>query len=95
MAENFNEILAEALAKQRRNKLLNGWTPADEMTPPVWEKVLIWYEYLHCSKDKVLPEYGIGYYTNDGTWGGDAGSGFDVKVLYWMELPEPPRGDSI
>lgn len=91
IAENFNEILGAALAKHERYQRLNGWIPADEQTPPKYEKVLIWYEYLHYSKNQVLPEYGIGYYTEYGTWSGDAGSGTDVKVLYWRDLPDPPE----
>ena len=87
---NFNEVLAEALAKQRRHELLNGWISADEETPPAWEKVLLWYEPMNRGEDKALPEYGIGCYTDDGTWCGDVG----VKVLYWRALPEPPKEET-
>lgn len=67
-----------------------SWIPVTERLPKDYESVLCWYEYYHWSKEKILPEYGIGYVIN-GRWGGEVTNGKDCKVLAWMPLPEPPK----
>lgn len=79
--------------EQERTALLKSipkWIPVTERLPKEFEFVLCWYEYYHWLKEKILPEYGIGYIIN-GRWGGDVSSGKDCKVLAWMPLPEPPK----
>lgn len=66
------------------------WISVDERLPETWETVLCWYEYYHYSRDKILPEYGIGYCIN-GRWSGEVSSGTNCRVLAWMPLPEPPK----
>lgn len=65
------------------------WISVEDRLPENGVDVLCWYEYYHWSKEKVLPEYGIGYCFN-GMWGGEVSNGRDCNVLYWMPLPEPP-----
>ena len=69
------------------------WISVEERLPEDYKTVLCWYEYYHRSKEKVLPEWGIGYIIN-GRWGGDVSNGRDCKVLYWCPLPEPPKEDA-
>ncbi len=64
--------------------------PVTERLPKDFESVLCWYEYYHYSKEKILPEYEIGYVIN-GRWCGEVTNGKDCKVLAWMQLPEPPK----
>ena len=67
------------------------WISVEERLPEDKETCLIWYEYFHYSLERVLPEYGIGFYLSMyDMWYGDPSTGKDVKVLYWMPLPEPP-----
>jgi hypothetical protein len=70
------------------------WISVEERLPEDKETCLIWYEYYHYSLERVLPEYGIGFYLSMyDMWYGDPSTGKDVKVLYWMQLPEPPKED--
>jgi len=66
------------------------WVSVNERLPEDGVSVLCWYEYYHWSKEKVLPEYGIGYQYH-GQWGGEAGTGRDCNVIAWMPLQEPPK----
>lgn len=66
------------------------WIPVSERLPDTNETVLCWYEYYHWSLEKVLPEYGLGYYFKEvGTWGGEVANGLKAKVLAWQPLPKP------
>ncbi len=76
------------------NKLMaiinQRWIPVAKKLPEDLKPVLVWYEYFHYTPEKVLPEYGIGwYFSNTKTWGGDAGCGSQVRVIAWQPLPEP------
>jgi len=86
MTDDAAEII-EKLQKQ-----LPRWISVNDKLPENSKTVLCWYEYYHWSKKAVLPEYGLGYCFN-GYWGGDASTGYDTKVLFWMPLPEPPKED--
>lgn len=66
------------------------WIPVEERLPESCVDVLCWYEYYHWTPEKVLPEYGIGYWWN-GMWCGEVANGRERRVLYWMPLPEPPK----
>lgn len=58
--------------------------------PETDDEVLCWYEYYHWSRDKIMPEYGIGRCYN-GCWTGEVANGRSCKVLAWMPLPKPPE----
>ena len=76
-------------------KSVPKWIPVTERLPEDKQTCLIWYEYYHCSLKMVLPEYGIGFYLSMcDMWYGDPSTGKDVKVLYWMPLPAPPKEDA-
>ena len=70
----------------------NRWIPADKELPEEGEMVLCWYEYFRFGDyNRMYQTFGIGY-QYDGRWGGEVSNGVKAKVLYWMELPEPPEG---
>ena len=93
--------------KARRDELLNvmcwlrelpsaqlHWIPCSDRLPKKDGLYLCWCEYYHWSKEKVLPEYGIGYYdVKLKFWGGEVANGKDAKVLAWMPLPDPYKGE--
>lgn len=102
--EKFNEILHNALQVQKemekREKLYTEecktveWISASKTLPMKTGEYLCWYEYYHWNKEKILPEYGIGYYDSDfNFWGGEVANGKDAKVLAWMPLPDPYKGE--
>lgn len=66
------------------------WIPVSEELPDTDDKVLCWYEYYHWSKEKVLPEYGVGCYCKETeAWLGEVANGRDVRVIAWQPLPKP------
>lgn len=66
------------------------WIPVSERLPDTDDKVLCWYEYYHWSKEKILPEYGMGcYYKETETWLGEVANGRDARVIAWQPLPKP------
>ena len=70
------------------------WIPCGDRLPKKDGLYLCWYEYYHWNKEKILPEYGIGYYDSDfNFWGGEVTNGKDAKVLAWMPLPDPYKGE--
>jgi hypothetical protein len=70
------------------------WIPVSERLPDADDEFLCWYEYYHWSQGKVLPEYGVGRYLRvTSSWSGEVASGRDVRVIAWMPLPKPYRGE--
>ena len=54
-----------------------------------------WYEYFrYGSYNRMFRTYGIGYQYN-GNWAGDAAFGHKARVLAWMPLPDPPKGQKV
>ena len=63
------------------------WIPVSERLPDTDDEVLCWYEYYHWSREKVLPEYGLGrYLTETSSWFGEVANGHKVRVIAWMPL---------
>jgi hypothetical protein len=76
-------------------KSQQGWIPVSERLPDTDDEVLCWYKYYHWSREKVLPEYGLGrYLQNTQAWYGEVAQGKDVEVIAWMPLPEPYKEES-
>ena len=69
---------------------MSEWISVEDALPKTDDAVLCWYEYYHWSKEKILPEYGIGFCIN-GIWCGEVSNGRNAKVLAWMPLPKPPE----
>lgn len=69
------------------------WISVKDRLPKNGEYVLCWYEYFRYGDFNAMFEaYGIGYCYN-GHWGGEVANGTKARVLAWMPLPEPPKGE--
>lgn len=67
------------------------WIPCSERLPEDGQDVLCWYQYFRYGNyNRLWQTYGIGFQYN-GNWGGEVSTGRDTKVLFWMQLPEPPK----
>ena len=70
------------------------WIPVTERLPEPMVCVLCWYEYFRFgSYYRMFQTYGIGHYFRDGMWGGEVSNGQKARVLAWIPLPEPPKGE--
>lgn len=70
------------------------WISVKDRLPENGEYVLCWYEYFRYGDfNAMFAAYGIGYCYN-GHWGGEVANGTKARVLAWMPLPEPPKGDA-
>ena len=71
------------------------WTKVEDGLPENGVDVLCWYEYFrYGSYNQMFRTYGIGYQYN-GNWAGNAASGHKARVLAWMPLPNPPKGQKV
>ena len=71
------------------------WTKVEDGLPENGVNVLCWYEYFrYGSYNRMFRTYGIGYQYN-GNWAGDAAFGHKARVLAWMPLPDPPKGQKV
>jgi len=71
----------------------HDWIPVTERLPEEYKDVLCYYEYFRYGDyNCVFRTIDRGYYGN-GRWGGEAGQGHKNKVLAWMPLPEPYKGE--
>lgn len=70
------------------------WISVEDRLPENGEYVLCWYEYFRYGDfNAMFAAYGIGYCYN-GHWGGEVANGTKARVLAWMPLPDPPKGDA-
>ena len=70
------------------------WIPVTERLPERLVPVLCWYEYFRFGNYNCMYQtYGLGHYFRDGVWGGEVSNGYNTRVLAWMPLPEPPKGE--
>ena len=70
------------------------WISVKDRLPENGEYVLCWYEYFRYGDfNAMFAAYGIGYCYN-GHWGGEVANGTKARVLAWMPLPEPPKGEA-
>ena len=70
------------------------WIPVTERLPEPMVDVLCWYEHFrYGSYNRIYQTYGFGHYFGDGFWGGEVSNVHKSKVLAWMPLPEPPKGE--
>lgn len=70
------------------------WISVKDRLPENGEYVLCWYEYFRYGDfNAMFAAYGIGYCYN-GHWGGEVANGTKARVLAWMPLPEPPKGEN-
>lgn len=73
---------------------LQRWIPVTERLPEPGVDVLCWYEYFRYGDyNRMYQTYGIGCYYSDGFWSGGVSNTPRAKVLAWMPLPAPPKGE--
>lgn len=71
------------------------WTKVEDGLPENGVDVLCWYEYFrYGSYNRMFRTYGIGYQCN-GNWAGESSFGHKARVLAWMPLPNPPKGQKV
>ena len=69
------------------------WINVEDRLPENGQVVLCWYEYFRFGNyNQIYRTYGIGYYFH-GNWGGEVVQGQQSKVLVWMPMPQPPKGE--
>lgn len=92
LIENFKR---EAVEKYKREHGF-GWIPCSERMPEDSVAVLVWFEYFrYGSYNCMQKSYGISY-AFDELWSGfvNGSTGWrQMKILYWMPLPEPPESE--
>ena len=93
-------LIPSAIAEIADHLVANGvtvqkWIPVAERLPVEDTVVLCWYKYFHNGNHykKMRQVYGIGLYMGNGIWGIEVENGEFIKVLAWMPLPEPPKGE--
>lgn len=70
------------------------WISASERLPEDFTDVLVYFEYYRYGEyNCMFRSFGISY-TMNGEWTGfvNGYSGWrNLRILYWMPLPEPPK----
>jgi hypothetical protein len=72
------------------------WIPCDERLPGDYQDVLVWFEYYrYGSYNRMYSTYGIGTYSKQyDSWMVNHESGWkDLRVIAWMPLPQPYKGE--
>lgn len=93
--ELIENLKKEAVEEYKREHVI-GWIPCSERMPEDGVDVLIWFEYFQYGNCNCMQKkYGVSY-TSNGEWSGSV-NGLrwwrQMKVLYWMPLPEPPESE--
>ena len=70
------------------------WRKVVDKMPEDGKEVLCWYEYFRYGNyNRMFQTYGIGQCYNK-MWCGEVANGIRARVIAWMPLPEPPKGES-
>lgn len=72
------------------------WVPCEERLPEDYTDVLVWFEYFRYGDYNCLYQtYGIGDYIANYGWMINHETGWHkLRVIAWMPLPEPYKGDT-
>ena len=72
---------------------MGEWINVADKLPENGKDVLCWYEYFRYGDyNRMWRTYGIGHCFNK-MWFGDVANGIRARVIAWMPLPEPPKGE--
>ena len=70
------------------------WIRVKDGLPEDGKEVLCRYEYFrYGSYNRMLQTYGTGQCSNK-MWRGEVANGIRARVIAWMPLPEPPKGEN-
>jgi hypothetical protein len=82
--------------KAEENNLHDRWIPVEDGLPKEDGFFLCWYEYRIMDGTRIgemTSTYGIGWCFNRKFLGGDVVKGERARVIAYMPLPEPYKGE--